>query len=94
VSCLTFREVLKCLIYCGHLKMRLAGTREMTQQLRAFAALTEDLGSIPCTHWMAHDRGPITVVSGDLITSSGLPGLHGLPNAYGFYIHAGSHIHT
>jgi hypothetical protein len=31
------------------------GPRELTQLLRAFSALTEDLGSVPNTHMVAHN---------------------------------------
>ena len=45
------------------------GHGEMTKQLRALAALPEDLGLIPRIHMVAHKSGP--PVLRDLITSSG-----------------------
>jgi hypothetical protein len=34
---------------------KILGAEEMAQQLRALAALPEDLGSIPSTHMVAHN---------------------------------------
>ena len=55
-----------------------AGAGEIAQQFRAPTALTEDLGSIPSTHMVAHNLLPSkSPVPGYLIPSSGLYGHQG-----------------
>lgn len=45
----------------GSLKIRTLGAGELTQQLGAFIALAENLGSVPSTHMMAHDKNWVLI---------------------------------
>ena len=57
------------------------GAREMTQQLRALAVLSEDLSSVSSTHVR--------------LTNSGCTGANALSGVSGYpHIHVCTHIHT
>lgn len=43
------------------LKIRTLGGGELTQQLGAVIALAENLGSVPSTHMMAHDKNWVLI---------------------------------
>lgn len=51
---------------------RITRTTEIAQWLRAFVALTEDLGAVPSTHIMVHNTSIETLVPGDLTPCSDL----------------------
>lgn len=47
--------------HLGFLKIRTLGAGELTQQLGAVIALAENLGSVPSTHMMAHDKNWVLI---------------------------------
>ena len=61
------------------IKIIMKGTREKVSQLRAPAALAEELGSIPCTHVAAYILIPVT---GAPTLSSGFHRHTCCPNKY------------
>lgn len=59
--------------HLGFLKISTLGTGELTQQVGAFIALGENLGSVPSTHMMAHNQNWVLI--GWIFEREGFPGL-------------------
>lgn len=57
----------------GFLKISTLGTGELTQQVGAFIALAENLGSVPSTHMMAHYQNWVLI--GQILGREVFPGL-------------------